>query len=33
MDHTIHRTFLPPDDPAASLAFYRGRPEDFPFVA
>ena len=23
MDLTIHQTFLPPDDPDASLAFYR----------
>ncbi len=27
MDITIHASFLPHDDPAASLAFYRDRPE------
>jgi len=26
MDITIHQTFLPYDDPDASLAFYRGTP-------
>jgi hypothetical protein len=32
MDITIHGTFLPHDDPAASLAFYRDRPEVVPVV-
>jgi hypothetical protein len=27
MDITIHASFLPHDDPHASLAFYRDRPE------
>ncbi len=32
MDITIHGTFLPHDDPDASLAFYRDRPELVPVV-
>jgi hypothetical protein len=32
MDITIHLTFLPHDDPDASLAFYRDRPEVVPVV-
>jgi hypothetical protein len=28
MDITMHRTFLPHDDPVASLAFYHVRPEE-----
>jgi hypothetical protein len=27
MDHTIHQSFLPYEDPDASLAFYRDRTE------
>jgi hypothetical protein len=29
---TIHSSFLPHDDPDASLAFYRDRPEVVPVV-
>jgi len=29
MDITIHASFLPHDDPDASLAFYRDRAVDF----
>jgi hypothetical protein len=32
MDLTNHRTFLPHDDPDASLACYRDRPEVVPVV-
>jgi hypothetical protein len=32
MDITIHGTFLPHDDPDASLAFYRDRSEAVPVV-
>jgi hypothetical protein len=32
MDLTIHATFLPHDDPDASLAFYLDRPEVVPVV-
>ena len=32
MDITIHPSFLPHDDPDASLAFYRDRPEVVPVV-
>ena len=32
MDITIHLSFLPHDDPDASLAFYRDRPEVVPVV-
>jgi hypothetical protein len=32
MDITIHAAFLPHDDPDASLAFYRDRPEVIPVV-
>src|SRR5438094_10138652 len=32
MDITVHWTFLPHDDPDASLAFYRDRPEVVPVV-
>jgi hypothetical protein len=32
MDITIHANFLPHDDPDASLAFYRDRPEVVPVV-
>jgi AraC-like DNA-binding protein len=32
MDITIHASFLPHDDPDASLAFYRDRPEVVPVV-
>ena len=32
MDIAIHMTFLPHDDPDASLAFYRDRPEVVPVV-
>ena len=30
MDITIHASFLPHDDPDASLALYRNRPEVVP---
>jgi hypothetical protein len=32
MDITIHASFLPHNDPDASLAFYRDRPEVVPVV-
>ena len=32
MDIAIHMTFLPHDDPGASPAFYRDRPELVPVV-
>jgi len=32
MNITLHGTFLPHDDPDASLAFYRDRPEVVPVV-
>ena len=32
MDITIHASFLPHDDPDASRAFYRDRPEVVPVV-
>jgi hypothetical protein len=32
MDITIRASFLPHDDPDASLAFYRDRPEPVPVV-
>ncbi|MEC4016380.1 hypothetical protein [Streptomyces sp. H27-D2] len=32
MDIAIHASFLPRDDPEASLAFYRDRPEAVPVV-
>ncbi len=32
MDITIQGSFLPHDDPDASLAFYRDRPEVVPVV-
>ena len=32
MSTTIHASFLPRDDPDASLAFYRDRPEVVPVV-
>ena len=32
MDVTIHASFLPHDDPDASLAYYRDRPEAVPVV-
>jgi hypothetical protein len=32
MDITIHASFLPHDDPDASLASYRARPEVVPVV-
>jgi hypothetical protein len=32
MDITIHASFLPYEDPDASLAFYRDRPEVVPVV-
>jgi predicted enzyme related to lactoylglutathione lyase len=33
MDTTVHASFLPPDDPDASLAFYRDRPGVVPVVS
>jgi hypothetical protein len=32
MDITVHASFLPDDDPDASLAFYRDRPDVVPVV-
>jgi hypothetical protein len=32
MDITIHASLVPHDDPDASLAFYRDRPEVVPVV-
>ena len=32
MDITMHASFLPHDDPDASLAFYHDRPEVVPVV-